>query len=97
MTSDSNDSLSQGVRHVDGDVSGGASGDDQFGLIKPCGELLRHHGGGGVPDQIAPANTDQSIDAILGFKQVILEIKKKKYFSFVILLQNDLCEFTTKN
>ena len=74
MTSDSNDSLSQGVRHVDGDVSGGASGDDQFGLIKPCGELLRHHGGGGVPDQIAPANTDQSIDAILGFKQVILEI-----------------------
>ena len=43
--------------------------DDQFGLIKPCGELLRHHGDlpGSAVEQLAAASQDQSLDAILGF------------------------------
>jgi len=54
--------------------------DDQFGLIKPCGELLRHHGDlpGSAADQLAAASQDQSLDAILGFSTLKQESELSK-------------------
>jgi len=48
--------------------------DDQFGLIKPCGELLLP----GSADQLAAASQDQSLDAILGFSNLKQESELSK-------------------